>query len=122
MSNEKQTTIDLKTYFENNHDCYADTGTGGKVVLAMTFTKFEKAVSEWENLKLSEQACKQWIKVDTKPKRNIEVIVSDEVCEWVCCGYWNGKNWYNQFESRNGGDVPIYPTHWMPLPEQPKND
>ena len=65
----------------------------------------------------------EWIPVTENPKRNGCYIVV--VNHWVDCkpvareAYWNGCDWLS-CEKRQ--EITPRVTHWMPLPETPKED
>jgi hypothetical protein len=68
----------------------------------------------------------EWISVKKKlPKINQLVIVTNisskhKEDHWVCCGViLEDGEWYNQFQD-SSSEPAIIPTHWMPLPEPPK--
>lgn len=72
----------------------------------------------------------KWIKITDKKGRN---KTKPPVGVLVILGYNNGKdswvvagsrdkfsNYWNQFLDDPRQDADCYPTHWMPLPEPPK--
>lgn len=66
----------------------------------------------------------EWISVKNRVPKSYEVVL---VCNidskvksnrWVCAGQINNEGyWCNQFDDSDHITV----THWMPLPEPPKN-
>ena len=63
----------------------------------------------------------EWISIKyEKPPVATNVLLSHVVDKWVVCGERIGRKYWNQFEDELSGDSPVYPTHWMPLPEPPK--
>ena len=74
-----------------------------------------------ENTKLAEQV-PHWISVkDRLPERNVPIIFMLSLGE-IIAGEWDGNEW------RASTDFDIWvatnsiPTHWMPLPEPPKEE
>ena len=65
-----------------------------------------------------------WQPIETAPKDGTHILLARTDSEWVCQGRYvcDDKGWYelnNDASDHWGGE--IYPTHWMPLPEPPKD-
>ena len=88
------------------------------------------ALSQPKEVELQKPVESEWISVEDvdKPKGGVNVIlnIKDANSEnLVTKGYYNAgfKTWH--IRSINGDeqeDVRIFPTHWMPLPQPPKNN
>jgi hypothetical protein len=81
----------------------------------------------------------EWKPIETAPKDGRDILLSNNEerhyeDRWVVAGSYEKRRYknsrggkltksgfYNQFLD-NDDDGPIYPTHWMPLPEPPKQD
>jgi len=61
----------------------------------------------------------KWEPIETAPKNEVMFLgyVPHSSGGYICCFYWNKKlkQWQNNIDG--GCDMP---THWMPLPEPPK--
>ncbi len=68
----------------------------------------------------SRLAKNEWIPCSKPPRINEEVQVCNVNDEWVVGGYYDGKEWWNQFEDKISGDCSIIPTHWKLFSELPK--
>jgi hypothetical protein len=57
-----------------------------------------------------------WQPIETAPKDGTDMLVYQNGCFDVASVWWIDDNgdavWFN-------GDVVVYPTHWMPLPDPP---
>ena len=53
------------------------------------------------------------------PQNGVKVLccVNDIISEWCEVLFWDGMEW----SDANGNDFPCIVTHWMPLPEMPKD-
>lgn len=68
-----------------------------------------------------------WLPIETAPKTGERILVfvpalENERGNWdatVDLCYWNGKAWMTP-DHQCGGWEKDSPTHWMPLPGQPK--
>lgn len=100
------------------------------------YRKYDIAYSKAELIAFAEayhkkQLSNQWISVnDRLPNKKTRVAVYKLDISLFCMGtaYFNGENFLydatmitniSYFERIS--DIPIYPTHWMPLHKPPKN-
>ena len=61
----------------------------------------------------------RWNPIETAPKDGTWLLIYESIgvnTKWSACdiAHWSDDQW------ANGGDYPVRPTHWMPLPESPK--
>jgi hypothetical protein len=68
----------------------------------------------------------EWISVKDRLPETYDLVLMTNIeskhleDHWVCAGSMNRKKvWYNQFQDNNS-DCSVRVTHWMPLPEPPK--
>ena len=65
-------------------------------------------------------AAPQWISVkDRLPEEDQEVLIYDWPSRSTCI-FWKSRKLAHQWELSNGRNC--NPTHWMPLPEPPKEE
>lgn len=65
----------------------------------------------------------EWIPIEEElPNKNVEVLATHKDDKWVVTAIIKNKNWYNSWDviNNNNNKVAIWPTHWMPIPEPPK--
>lgn len=95
-------------------------GVGCKKCNIGWYEKTEKeAINRW-NLRATPANPQTWIPVSERlPKRFERVVVY--LPKWrnqICIGYWSGDFWSVGPEIAENQEI----THWMPLPEPPKED
>lgn len=65
----------------------------------------------------AEQFKPKWVSVDEPPQVGEDVIGTHSGHKWVTQVFWNGTNWYNEWDVNL--ECPCYPTHWQKLPKYP---
>lgn len=62
----------------------------------------------------------EWISVEKElPPPYEEVLATNEYDRWMVIAERKKTRWFNSWDVNNNQAVPIFPTHWMPLPEPP---
>jgi hypothetical protein len=74
-----------------------------------------------EDLALHKRS-QEWQPIQTAPKDGACVLLYDNTCEEPVVGFWHASGWLVAWDhSRYDTNFPgCDPTHWMPLPEPPK--
>jgi len=61
-----------------------------------------------------------WIRIeDSLPEPHDEVLATSEYDKWIVIAVRKKTRWFNSWDVNSQQAVPIFPTHWMPLPEPP---
>jgi len=65
----------------------------------------------------------EWMDISTAPRDGTVILIAGAgaVQPWVTCSRWTDAGWYEiNLDDTDCHSHPDYPTHWMPLPDPPK--
>ena len=85
--------------------------------------QFEKELVMDDILKFSKCSCGEWIKCTERlPEDGVHVLVYDKT-EGICRGYLQMDCWNHYPMGSYASDACLFSvTHWMPLPNLPKDE
>lgn len=65
-----------------------------------------------------------WIDIEKNnqdlPESGEKVLACNVYDSWVVIAVRKKTRWFNEWDANDKNAVPIFPTHWMHLPEFPK--